>query len=107
SCSAYPSAPLPPAPLCPYTTLFRSLLDSAGGAAQPIHSDKDHLLVAAQLLGGQVGPDRHGVVVPIDNVDSRLCAQGLGHAGLRLDRKSTRLNSSHGSISYPVFCFKK
>src|SRR3989337_4060434 len=25
----------------------------------------------------------------------------------RADRKSTRLNSSHGSISYAVFCFKK
>src|SRR2546422_5870456 len=25
----------------------------------------------------------------------------------RSDRKSTRLNSSHGYISYPVFCFKK
>src|SRR5438128_9165422 len=27
--------------------------------------------------------------------------------GLRQDRKSTRLNSSHGSISYAVFCLKK
>src|SRR5207245_5927791 len=27
--------------------------------------------------------------------------------GVRLDRKSTRLNSSHGSISYAVFCLKK
>src|SRR5207245_10151605 len=27
--------------------------------------------------------------------------------GLFLDRKSTRLNSSHGSISYAVFCLKK
>src|SRR5438128_8355672 len=26
---------------------------------------------------------------------------------VRLDRKSTRLNSSHGSISYAVFCLKK
>src|SRR5438309_5180802 len=26
--------------------------------------------------------------------------------GARLDRKSTRLNSSHSSISYPVFCLK-
>src|SRR5438128_8429631 len=29
---------------------------------------------------------------------------GRGHTG---DRKSTRLNSSHGSISYAVFCLKK
>src|SRR5687768_17855665 len=29
------------------------------------------------------------------------------HFGLRADRKSTRLNSSHGYISYAVFCLKK
>src|SRR3989337_3432732 len=29
------------------------------------------------------------------------------HAGAAVDRKSTRLNSSHGSISYAVFCLKK
>src|SRR2546430_4770659 len=34
-------------------------------------------------------------------------AQDLGHAGDRLDRKSTRLNSSHSQISYAVFCLKK
>src|SRR5690348_17635798 len=40
--------------------------------------------------------------------------RGLGHdpdqppvLGLRQDRKSTRLNSSHPSISYAVFCLKK
>src|SRR5438477_3633991 len=35
-----------------------------------------------------------------------LFAPGLG-AGLERDRKSTRLNSSHMSISYAVFCLKK
>src|SRR2546429_5799592 len=30
-----------------------------------------------------------------------------GLAGVQLDRKSTRLNSSHGYISYAVFCLKK
>src|SRR2546429_2869060 len=40
------------------------------------------------------------------------CGPGGGsvHAGCRtgeLDRKSTRLNSSHGYISYAVFCLKK
>src|SRR3712207_8386900 len=36
--------------------------------------------------------------------------RGLGSAGVRgawLDRKSTRLNSSHANISYAVFCLKK
>src|SRR5207245_11694703 len=38
----------------------------------------------------------------------RRCQQGI-HSQLlpRTDRKSTRLNSSHGSISYAVFCLKK
>src|ERR1041385_9289592 len=31
----------------------------------------------------------------------------LGQSGGQLDRKSTRLNSSHGYISYAVFCLKK
>src|SRR5207245_10378175 len=31
---------------------------------------------------------------------------GMGEDVLSLDRKSTRLNSSHGSISYAVFCLK-
>src|SRR2546427_7026342 len=41
---------------------------------------------------------------------AKLCMQ-LGHAGRKgstqLDRKSTRLNSSHSQISYAVFCLKK
>src|SRR5699024_12180884 len=41
-------------------------------------------------------------LMPID-VESR-CLQSLALAG---DRKSTRLNSSHVSISYAVFCLKK
>src|SRR3712207_8761531 len=34
-------------------------------------------------------------------------AGGSAPAALRLDRKSTRLNSSHANISYAVFCLKK
>src|SRR2546422_1795985 len=42
----------------------------------------------------------------------RHCLHGrwrllYGRAGIKLDRKSTRLNSSHGYISYAVFCLKK
>src|SRR5438309_3757035 len=33
--------------------------------------------------------------------------QGVGETAISLDRKSTRLNSSHSSISYAVFCLKK
>src|SRR2546421_1924496 len=42
----------------------------------------------------------------------RHCLHGrwrllYGRAGIKLDRKSTRLNSSHDQISYAVFCLKK
>src|SRR5207245_8468801 len=40
-------------------------------------------------------------------VVQRQFAEDLFLMGLQLDRKSTRLNSSHGSISYAVFCLKK
>src|SRR2546422_6796803 len=39
-------------------------------------------------------------------VDLAAC-QAQGVAVVRRDRKSTRLNSSHGYISYAVFCLKK
>src|SRR6202021_3872885 len=32
---------------------------------------------------------------------------GMGQSSATIDRKSTRLNSSHANISYPVFCLKK
>src|SRR5947207_13760608 len=41
----------------------------------------------------------------VDAIGAVLCALGL--AGPVLDRKSTRLNSSHTVISYAVFCLKK
>src|SRR2546422_7774126 len=37
----------------------------------------------------------------------RTLPQRAGHGRAPVDRKSTRLNSSHGYISYAVFCLKK
>src|SRR5947199_7237556 len=39
--------------------------------------------------------------------DGCRCWRGMRRAKLRVDRKSTRLNSSHLGISYAVFCLKK
>src|SRR5438128_4382292 len=44
---------------------------------------------------------RHTLFQPHDREDDAVVA------GIDRDRKSTRLNSSHGSISYAVFCLKK
>src|SRR5437868_13177660 len=46
---------------------------------------------------GAPGPD----FIPV------MADDGSGAAAIEIDRKSTRLNSSHVSISYAVFCLKK
>src|SRR2546422_7907521 len=82
----------PRSTLFPYTTLFRShpLLEGA-------HRSSDSGRAAT---AGDAWP-RRGADQP-----SRLPALASA-ATERGDRKSTRLNSSHGYISYAVFCLKK
>src|SRR3712207_7181011 len=79
----------PRSTLFPYTTLFRSLVDRVG----------DH--VADLVVGGRDGSDTSDLLLARDLLGLR--ADVLD----RLDRKSTRLNSSHANISYAVFCLKK
>src|SRR5690242_21095983 len=79
-----------------YTTLFRSTTGT-----------RDEPGTVLLTLGGAVA--RPGVVevpigVPLGIV---LSAAGATDARYLVDRKSTRLNSSHMSISYAVFCLKK
>src|SRR2546422_3198384 len=86
----------PRSTLFPYTTLFRSILVPLPTAAADHQTHNARALAAAgaaiqlaEQLGDQLG---EGVRREIP----------LGE-----DRKSTRLNSSHGYISYAVFCLKK
>src|SRR3712207_7110317 len=76
----------PRSTLFPYTTLFRSALHVAEVAFERAPSGGRKLVL---------GLGRAPVEV--------LVAGDV----LRLDRKSTRLNSSHANISYAVFCLKK
>src|SRR3712207_8598905 len=91
----------PRSTLFPYTTLFRSL-DGDDGQALVAHA-LDAVVVEVEvrdldLVGQARGGDGEAVVVRSD----------LDAAGVQvLDRKSTRLNSSHANISYAVFCLKK
>src|SRR3989449_7605000 len=80
----------PRSTLFPYTTLFRSPYQAS--ASRP-----EHPLVASRYeeIAAQL---REGGAVHAQAVDSVHTEQ---------DRKSTRLNSSHGYISYAVFCLKK
>src|SRR5699024_12472402 len=72
-------------------------------------SERNHLAVAVQH--GKPG-DLRPVLADLTEVgaelgDDVLALQGQVEADEPLDRKSTRLNSSHVSISYAVFCLKK
>src|SRR2546429_7310140 len=77
----------PRSTLFPYTTLFRSA-DGWPGARRAAHAGKKAQACLRQRPARYVG----GPAV--------LCSWWG-------DRKSTRLNSSHGYISYAVFCLKK
>src|SRR3712207_8147495 len=84
----------PRSTLFPYTTLFRS----------PI-GPRDRRRRVRERLVGQQRPRELG-----DHVRSpswRSAATSVTRAERTLDRKSTRLNSSHANISYAVFCLKK
>src|SRR3712207_8408584 len=84
----------PRSTLFPYTTLFRSVGER--GDVPLAHPGR---LVAADRGEPEaaVGEDLLGLVHHVDVL-------GEEH---HLDRKSTRLNSSHANISYAVFCLKK
>src|SRR3712207_8626207 len=88
----------PRSTLFPYTTLFRSACGSyITGAGLPIYwNDMPH-------SGVQIKLDRSGgVAVFCGAIDI-----GQGPDSVLADRKSTRLNSRHATISYAVFCLQK
>src|SRR5699024_11855842 len=92
--------------LCPYTSLFRSRHLVLFG--EFVHAeDGDDVLQLLVLL--QDPDDLLGHAVVLVAHDRRLedpRRRGQRVHG-RVDRKRTRLNSSHVSISYAVFCVKK
>src|SRR2546430_13259676 len=81
----------PRSTLFPYTTLFRSWTVGRNGG--------ERLPEGCNRGAGEASPRSEGA-------PRVACAAG---ADLRepVDRKSTRLNSSHSQISYAVFCLKK
>src|SRR2546422_7161913 len=92
----------PRSTLFPYTTLFRSLVNNAAG----------NFMARTEKLT----PNAFNAVVGIVLNGTFHCTQVFGKRNVPLrtipttalkDRKSTRLNSSHGYISYAVFCLKK
>src|SRR2546430_10431714 len=95
----------PRSTLFPYTTLFRSREERDDHELER-HRDLDRLLALA-LLQHRVQidpwhPEQRELVASLGLVE-RIA----GRAVEKIDRKSTRLNSSHSQISYAVFCLKK
>src|SRR5688572_31117369 len=94
----------PRSPLFPYTTLFRfnvALYATAEGVVLVDDMfDRNHADILAQVKSVTDRPLRY--VINTHQHDDHA-----GGAFKMLDRKSTRLNSSHSQISYAVFCLKK
>src|SRR2546422_4963375 len=85
----------PRSTLFPYTTLFRSVIEAL--------ERHPGVRASASLLTGRVL-----VEFTVHEADLEdLIAEVVDLELPELDRKSTRLNSSHGYISYAVFCLKK
>src|SRR3712207_7949080 len=93
----------PRSTLFPYTTLFRS----ADNHRVARHGDGRAKAVARL----HIGRFEVGLLRDIRNqtgLDDPSVAEARGTSiANEIDRKSTRLNSSHANISYAVFCLKK
>src|SRR5687768_18273303 len=98
--------PPPRSTLFPYTTLFRSEGAALGLAARArlfqerLLAEETHALLHRHVFAVQPDADDEAT-----ETDQRLGE--LAETNRRIvaaDRKSTRLNSSHGYISYAVFC---
>src|SRR3712207_8750911 len=97
----------PRSTLFPYTTLFRSQDGAVWLRTTAFGDDKDRVMVKSTGHPTYFLPD---VAYHLDKWERgfhrAINVQGSDHHGTvaRVDRKSTRLNSSHANISYAVFC---
>src|SRR5687768_18369853 len=92
----------PRSTLFPYTTLFRSkrLIGAFGLLAFLVYKSRLFpLRTVLAFMSRAIGVRMAPVLMPF--------AEGPIDVDRMQDRKSTRLNSSHGYISYAVFCLKK
>src|SRR3712207_8469009 len=100
-------------------------MTAAGNKVQDHYASEG---IAARILaalgaagGSEAGPITPDALAPLDHFHGRgltatkemvallepLSGERILDIGGGIDRKSTRLNSSHANISYSVFCFKK
>src|SRR3712207_8775375 len=92
----------PRSTLFPYTTLFRSRL-----------TGEEYVDAQRARIFGSPNTTHLSCVDETGLTISITASMGYGSGivvpgtGIPIDRKSTRLNSSHANISYAVFCLKK
>src|SRR3712207_7418485 len=89
----------PRSTLFPYTTLFRSL--RSGKLLHTLTGHSDWVRAVAFSPNGQL------IATGSQDKTIKLWHPDIAYLYRTLDRKSTRLNSSHANISYAVFCLNK
>src|SRR3712207_8494967 len=97
----------PRSTLFPYTTLFRSL-GTAARQSNVVEPEQQPVLV--DVLKPHPHTDlveRHQLRVVLARAPQGHEREPVRQRPQHVDRKSTRLNSSHANISYAVFCLKK
>src|SRR3712207_8217384 len=96
----------PRSTLFPYTTLFRSGLALPDVVLLGVVGDTVAQPRVAEAQGAPAGPQPQAEDVAAREQRPRRAHEEVAAVAPaeRVDRKSTRLNSSHANISYAVFC---
>src|SRR3712207_8347569 len=92
----------PRSTLFPYTTLFRSIECLTANASTAFETGRNHRSYFSTELSGF-----KPIFSKVKLIEIQLPWLTVSFEENSIDRKSTRLNSSHANISYAVFCLKK
>src|SRR5690348_17538727 len=99
--------PPPRSTLFPYTTLFRSYVDSLTSAHRFTEDDLDFVVAFSGIVAVAIENSRFAERIRHETIVrsnfERFFSPAMAARIAGSDRKSTRLNSSHPSISYAVF----
>src|SRR5207249_12022874 len=101
------TSPATPPPLLPYTTLFRSARRRPRRESRSLKLIKSSLAEMARVALAEpfmLSIERQEIF--LRRLPKALNGLRIVHLSDLQDRKSTRLNSSHVSMSYAVFCLK-
>src|SRR5699024_11506493 len=82
--------------------IYVTMGSSAASGGYYVSAPADKIFAEPSTLTGSIG-----VIMQSINFGGFLEKHGVDFMTIKRDRKSTRLNSSHVSISYAVFCLKK